>query len=74
MLIKLTNQRYAKQIADLFGKLLELPAWDGTPIFYIQHAGYRFPFHQDRKTQCSINVLLDENPDPITFRIEEHDN
>jgi len=74
LLIKLTKQRYAKQVADWFNTLLELAPWDGTPIFYVQKAGYRFPFHQDRKTQCSVNVLLDENPDPITFRVEEHDN
>ena len=74
LLIKLTTQRYAKQVAEYFSKILDLPAWDGTPIFYIQKAGYRFPFHQDRKTECSVNVLLDENPDPITFRVEQHDN
>lgn len=75
LLIKVNPKgRYAKQVAKYFSRVLDLPAWDGTPIFYVQKAGYRFPFHQDRKTQCSINVLLDENPDPITFRVEQHDN
>lgn len=74
LMIKLTPKKYANQIADYFNNLLELPAWDGTAIFYIQNPGHRFPFHQDRKTQCSINILLDENPDPITFRVEQHDN
>ena len=72
--IQFTKKRYANQVADLFRNVLGLGHLDARPIFYIQQAGYRFPFHQDRKTECSINVLLDENPDPITFRVEEHDN
>ena len=72
--IVFTKKQYAVTIATFFRNLLELDHLDARPIFYIQDEGYRFPFHQDRKTECSINVLLDENPDPITFRVEEHDN
>ena len=72
--IQFTKKKYANQVAELFRNVLGLGHLDARPIFYIQQAGYRFPFHQDRKTECSINVLLDENPDPITFRVEEHDN
>ena len=72
--IQFTKKRYANLIADIFRHNLGLGPSDARPIFYIQRAGYRFPFHQDRKTECSVNVLLDENPDPITFRVEEHNN
>ena len=72
--IQFTKKEYANEIADHFRKTLGLGHLDARPIFYIQKAGYRFPFHQDRKTECSVNVLLDKNPDPITFRVEQHDN
>ena len=72
--IQFTKKRYANLCADIFRQNLGLGHLDARPIFYIQRAGYRFPFHQDRKTECSINVLLDKNPDPITFRVEEHNN
>ena len=72
--IQFTKKRYANQVADLFRNVLGLGHLDARPIFYIQQAGDRFPFHQDRKTECAVNVLLDENPDPITFRMEPHDN
>jgi hypothetical protein len=72
--IQFTKKEYANEIASLFREVLDLKHLDARPIFYIQKEGFRFPFHQDRKTQCSINILLDENPDPITFRVEQHDN
>lgn len=67
---------YARDISDYFRKLLDLPNDDGQPIFYIQNKEETFPFHIDTYTQCSINILLDDDctSDPITFRVEEHED
>lgn len=67
---------YARDISDYFRKLLDLPDDDGQPIFYIQNKNDTFPFHIDTNTQCSINILLDDDctSDPITFRVEEHED
>ena len=38
------------------------------PRFYIAREGLKLPFHTDRGTKCSINIVLSDDPDPILFR------
>jgi hypothetical protein len=38
--------------------------------FYRLLANELLPFHTDRGTQCSINVILSNQPAPISFRIQ----
>lgn len=64
-LIKNTDAGYAKEVADTFGKLINSTAVQAR--FYRQAPGYFLDFHKDYGTQCSLNVLLSENADPITF-------
>ena len=38
--------------------------------FYRLLANELLPFHTDRGTQCSVNVILSDQPAPISFRIQ----
>ena len=40
---------------------------DGSPRFYWLDPFATLPQHVDNDTQCSINIILTENPAPITF-------
>lgn len=64
-LIKNSDVGYAKEVADAFGKLVG--SNDYQARYYRQAPGYFLNFHKDYGTQCSLNVLLSENADPITF-------
>ena len=70
-----TKPSYAVEVSNYWRKFFNLPKDDAQPIFYIQKIGLTFPFHVDRNTQASINILLEDNSsesDPISFRVEEH--
>jgi hypothetical protein len=56
---------YALEIAKYFADIVgdELPY----PRFYYQKKGFKLRLHTDRGTQCSINLVLTEDPDPIYF-------
>ena len=41
------------------------------PRFYYQKKGDRLVLHTDRGTQCSLNFVLTEDPDPIYFENDE---
>lgn len=67
-LIKHVDTGYGREIANEFSALL------GCKIkarFYRQYVGYTLDFHKDRGTLCSINFVLNDNPDPIRFRYGE---
>jgi hypothetical protein len=64
-LIKNPSTGYAKEAADAFRALIGSTMC--LPRFYRQAPGYYLDFHKDYGTQCSLNVLLSENPDPISF-------
>ena len=56
---------YAKSISEEFSLLLNT---SNKPKFLYQKAGYTIPFHKDRGTKCSINFILNETDDMISFR------
>lgn len=64
-LTKTSDTGYSKEVADAFAKLVQ--SNDYQARFYRQAPGYFLDFHKDYGTQCSLNVLLSENADPITF-------
>ena len=55
---------YAIKVATYFQDLLDVKI---KPRFYYQKPNFTLPFHQDRGTLCSINLVLTENPAPIAF-------
>ena len=55
---------YAIKVATYFQDLLDVII---EPRFYYQKPNFTLPFHQDRGTLCSINLVLTENLEPITF-------
>ena len=66
--IKKINNGYAKQISDEFALKLNTP---NKPRFLYQKAGFTIPFHQDRGTLCSINFILNDTQDKISFKDED---
>jgi hypothetical protein len=64
-LIKNISSGYAKQISDDFANFFSVKI---KPRFYYQKAGYSLPFHKDRGTMCSINFVLSEERDMISFK------
>ena len=48
---------YGKAIADIFKEELK---FEIRPRFYILEAGTTLPMHVDRGTQCSFNIVVDE--------------
>lgn len=62
---KITNG-YGYEIAESFKKQFGLK--DCRPRFYIQAPHSVIPFHVDRGTLCSLNILLSEDLTPITFK------
>lgn len=64
-LTKNINSGYAKEISDNFADFLSTKI---KPRFYYQKAGYSLPFHKDRGTMCSINFVLSEARDMISFK------
>ena len=59
---------YALSLAKYFTDLTEMESY---PRFYYQKKGYRLGLHTDRGTQCSLNFVLTEDPDPIYFENDE---
>ena len=59
---------YALELAKYFIDLVGDDAW---PRFYYQKKGFKLRLHTDRGTQCSINFVLTEDPDPIYFENDE---
>ena len=57
---------YGYEIAESFKKQFDLK--DCRPRFYIQESHSVIPFHVDRGTLCSLNIVLSDDPAPITFR------
>lgn len=64
--IKKITHGYGLQIAEKFK--IQFALKDCRPRFYIQEPHSVIPFHVDRGTLCSLNILLSENLAPITFR------
>ena len=58
------NTPYALEIAEHFR---QLTGFRCKPRFYDQKADFGLPYHKDRGTECSINFVLSEDPDPISF-------
>jgi hypothetical protein len=56
---------FGLEICNFFKKKFNLT--DVTPRFYIQDINYSIGLHKDIKTLCSINILLGEKNDSITF-------
>lgn len=63
--IKRVDSGYGKEISDVFQEII---GCEVRPRFYIQNPGWSLGFHQDRGTQCAINVVLQGEEDKITFR------
>lgn len=68
-LIKRVDSGYGKELQDYFKKILDLE--DIRPRFYIQQPGYSLPWHTDNGTLCSINIVCNDDSNPISFRDEE---
>lgn len=64
--IKKITDGYGYEISELFKKQFNLK--DCRPRFYIQKPNSTIPFHVDRGTLCSLNILLSDNLAPITFK------
>jgi len=64
--IKKINDGYGWEISEKIKHKFNLR--DCRPRFYMQEAHSIIPFHKDRGTMCSINVLLSDGLAPITFR------
>ena len=62
--IKDCDTPYALEIAEHFR---QLTGFRCKPRFYDQKADFELPFHKDRGTECSINFVLPDDPDPISF-------
>ena len=62
--VKDCDTPYAIEIADHFRKVTGFRC---KPRFYNQRADFELPFHKDRGTECSINFVLSDDPDPISF-------
>jgi len=64
--IKKTNSGYSKKISDYYESFLE--SNECKPRFYIQQKNWSLPFHKDRGTLCSINYVLSNTNDKVTFK------
>jgi len=56
------------KIAADFESILETKI---EPRYYIQRKGMKLPFHCDRGTMCAINLILNDSPDAIEFRVDD---
>ena len=65
---KEADSSYALEISKYFNELIDMPCY---PRFFIYLKGLKMPWHKDVLTQCSINLLLTDNPDPIRFQAGE---
>lgn len=63
-IIKYEKSEYVKKICNDLGI-------DGEPRFYVLEANAFLPQHLDNGTLCSINIVLSENPAPVSFMGEE---
>jgi hypothetical protein len=59
------DNSYGWKICEHFTKITGMKC---KPRFYDQKKGFTLPFHKDRGTKCSINIVLSDDPDPILFR------
>lgn len=66
--IKRIDSGYGKELSDYFESIIKCEI---KPRFYIQNPGWSLGFHQDRGTQCAINIVLSGEEDKISFRDEE---
>jgi hypothetical protein len=64
--IKKTNNGYSKKISNYYENFLE--SKECKPRFYIQQKNWSLPFHKDRGTLCSINYVLSNTDDKVTFK------
>ena len=64
--IKKTNNGYSKKRSNDFENFLE--SKECKPRFYIQQKNWSLPFHKDRGTLCSINYVLSNTDDKVTFK------
>lgn len=62
--IKDCDTPYALEITEHFR---QLTGFRCKPRFYDQKADFELPYHKDRGTECSINFVLSDEPDPISF-------
>lgn len=65
-LIKRIDSGYGLEVSNFFKDLLK--SSDCRPRFYVQQPKVTIPFHTDRSTLCSINILLTDKTAPIFFR------
>lgn len=65
-LIKRIDSGFGLVVSNFFKDLLS--SSDCRPRFYIQQPKVTIPFHTDRNTLCSINILLTDKTAPIFFR------
>jgi len=62
---KSIDNRYAKEIVDYFSNKIDV---DIRARFFYQKSNWTLPFHKDRGTQCSINFILNDTNDKVSFR------
>lgn len=48
-------------------KIIEDLGVNGKPRFYFQEPNTSLDMHKDINTLCAVNILLNDNPSPITF-------
>lgn len=48
-------------------KIIEDLGVNGKPRFYFQEPNTSLDMHKDINTLCAVNILLSDNPSPITF-------
>ena len=65
-MIKKITEGYGMTWCQNFARFIE--SNDCRPRFYILEPGHKINFHKDRGTQCSLNIILSDGSDPISFR------
>ena len=64
-----TDQQPATvRLAKIWSEVLEAKV---SPFYYVQSSGKRVLEHKDYQCGCSINILLNDNDQPIVFRDED---
>ena len=60
--------RIGRYTSDYIKQIMEDLGVNGNPRFYFQDPGSYLDWHTDINTLCSINMILSEEPAPISFR------
>ena len=56
---------YAQEITNFFSNKINVNI---KPRFFYQKAGWTLKFHKDRGTECSVNFILNNTKDCISFK------